>query len=579
MRYITFLLIFLGCLICLNGTVYGQEANESQKVILSTFDVSSAGKYAYLRDGISSMLASRLAGLSGVELLDQKVSDEEFSRLKKGGRGDGKNPPKMAADYLVTGSLFAIKKGLNIQIVVYPVSSQKEIEHFSAVAEDDASIIATLDGLSQDIGARVLGLIKIAAGSTEGEKGGGGGTKGFATIHPEVAYKRGLYSGSVVEIGDSAIQVSAKGVRRTTELSLEMIAMAVGDIDGDGTTEIILLTERELRLFQFIGRKAREIAKIKLPGSIRVHAINLADLDNDGRKEIYLSATKDLNVSSLIMEWDKASGFSIRKQYIPWYIRPVADPARGMILAGQQRGMARTDFVKKGVFELALNSQGKFEKAGEIALPPAVNLFDFTYADIDGDKVYETIVVDQNEKLKIYDQTNGLLWVSSEKYGGSKRYIGPTQGEALDRNENTSLSANEGSDRDIIFVPGRIAVVDLNDNGRQDIVAVNNVEVRFSSYFSRVRLYDGGSVVGLTWNGSEMVETWRTGRQSGFLADFDFNLKKDSGAESDSEKGIATLYLGQIPNSGSLESLLPGMTRSKLSVYELGFSLKKPEVE
>jgi len=578
MRYSIFLLISISCLICLNGMAYGLEVAAPQKVILSTFDVSDAGEYAYLRDGISSMLASRLSGMDGVELFDQRISAEELAELKKG-RGDGRGVSSaIEADYLVAGSLFALKKGLNIQIVVYPISPKTGIEHFSAVAEDDGSVISTLDQLSEDIGVRVFGLKRRITGSKIGQ-GGGAGTKGFVTANPEAAYKRGLYSGSVVGIGDSVIQVSTKGVRRTTELSLEMVGMVVGDVDGDGTTEIILLTERELRLFQFNGRKAQEIAKTKLPDSIRVHAINLADLDNNGRKEIYLSATKDLNVSSLIMAWDKTSGFSIIKQYIPWYIRPVDHPTRGMILAGQQRGRARTDFVGRGVFQLALNNQGDYEKSGEIALPKGVNLFDFTYADIDGDKLYETIVVDQNEKSKIYDQSDGLLWVSSEKYGGSKRYIGPTQGEALDRNQNTSLSANEGADRDIIFVPGRIAVVDLESNGRQDIVAVNNVEVKFSGFFNRIRLYDGGSVVGLTWNGSQMVETWRTGRQSGFLADFDFSLKKDMTATADGEKGIATLYLGQIPNSGSLESLIPGMTRSKLSVYELGFSVKKPDVE
>ncbi|MBW1634905.1 MAG: VCBS repeat-containing protein [Deltaproteobacteria bacterium] len=578
MRYITFSLIFLSCLMCFNSTVYGLESGTPQKVILSTFDVSSGGRYAYLRDGISSMLASRLSAMDGVELLDQKISDEKLAGLKKGEGGDKGVSLEPGVDYLVAGSLFALKKGLNIQVVVYPLSPGGKIEHFSAVAEDDGSVISTLDTLSQDIGASVFGL---QTGGADAETGGkrGAGTKGFVTVNPEAAYKRGLYSGSVVDIGDSAIQISTKGVRRTTDLSLEMIGMVVGDVDGDGTTEIILLTERELRVFQFTGRKAREIAKIKLPGLIKVHAINMADLDNDGRKEIYLSATKDLNVSSVIMEWDKTSGFSVRKQYIRWYIRPVFHPVRGMILAGQERGMGRTDFIKRGVFQLELNPKGDFVKAGEIALPKGVNLFDFTYADIDGDKVYETIVVDQNEKLKIYDQADGLLWVSSEKYGGSKRYIGPSQGEALDRNQNSSLSANEGSDREIIFVPGRIAVVDLDKNGRQDIVAVNNVEVSFSSYFNRIRLYDGGSVVGLTWNGSQMVETWRTGRQSGFLADFDFTLKKDTAAGSNGETGIATLYLGQIPNSGSLESLLPGMTRSKLSVYELGFSLKNPEVE
>jgi len=579
MRYGFIILAFISSLVCLtSAVVYGAEGVSSQKIIMSTFEVNSAGKYTYLRDGVQSMLVSRLSTIEGAELLDERVSARELARLKKGA-GEGKDiPVEIEADYLVTGALFALTKGLNIQVVFYPLSADVEIERFSVVAEDDAAIISTLDGLSQDIAVRVFGHERAVPGiKSEQEKRVG--TKGFVTVHPEIAYKKGLYSGSVIDIGDSAIQVSAQGVRRTTEIPLKMLAMVVGDADGDGSTELILLTESGLRVYAFIGRKASEIAKIKFTGSIRVHAINMADLDNDGKKEIYLSATKDLNVSSLIMEWDKTAGFTTTRQYIPWYIRPVDHPDRGLILAGQRRGSGRTDFVKKGVFQLAVNDKGAFAAAGEIALPGSVNLFDFTYADIDGDKIFEKIVIDQNEKLKIYDQENGLIWVSSQQYGGSKTYIGPTMGVGVDRNKNTSLSANEDSDRDLFFVPGRITVVDLDKNGRQDIVAVSNVDVSASNWFNRLRLYDGGVIVGLTWNGSAMVETWRTGRHSGFVADFDFSLTQDMTTGPKGEKGLATLYIGQIPNSGTMESILPGMDKTKLSMYELGFSLKKPNVE
>lgn len=581
MRYGILLVTFFSCLVCLISTVYGAEGNSSQKIIMSTFDVNSAGTYAYLRDGVQSMLVSRLSTIEGAELLDQRVSAGVLARLKKGAEEGKDIPVEIEADYLVTGALFALTRGLNIQVVFYPLSKGVEIERFSVVAEDDAAIISTLDGLSQDIAVRVFGHERAVPGVRSRQEQQAD-AKGFVTIHPEVAYKKGLYSGAVIDIGDSAIQVSSQGVRRTTELSLKMLSMVVGDADGDGSTELILLTERELRLFQFIGRKASEVAKTTLPASIKVHAINMADLDNDGKKEIYLSATKDLNVSSLIMEWDKTAGFTTTRQFIPWYIRPIDHPTRGLILAGQKRGIKRIDFLEGGVYQLAVNNKGTFAAAGEISLPSSVNLFDFTYADIDGDSIVEKIVIDQNEKLKIYDQENGLIWVSSQQYGGSKLYIGPSQGIAVDEmggGQSTVLSLDEDTDRELFFVPGRIVVTDLDKNGRQDIVVVNNIEVPASNWFNRVRLYDGGAIVGLTWNGSALVETWRTGRHSGFVADFDFSLTQDMTTGSKGEKGLATLYIGQIPNSGTMESILPGMDKTKLSMYELGFSLKKPKVE
>jgi hypothetical protein len=305
-----------------------------------------------------------------------------------------------------------------------------------------------------------------------------------------------------------------------------------------------------------------------------VHAINVADLDNNGKMEIYLSATKGISVASLIMEWDRTSGFVTVKKNIPWYLRPINHPERGWILAGQKRGVERIELVKKGVFQLSPMADNSFAAGGEIPLPRSVNLFDFSYADIDGDKSFETIAIDQNEKLRVYDQENGLLWVSSEDYGGSKTYIGPSQGDATDfQGSPDSFSVDERADQQIFFVPAKVVVIDLDKNGRQDIVVVNNV-VASLSFFNKMRLYDGGSVVGLTWNGTALVETWRTGRQSGYIADFDFSLKNDMTAASDGEEGLVSLYIGQIPNSGTLEAMIPGSTRSKLTVFELGFSQK-----
>jgi hypothetical protein len=83
-------------------------------------------------------------------------------------------------------------------------------------------------------------------------------------------------------------------------------------------------------------------------------------------------------------------------------------------------------------------------------------------------------------------------------------------------------------------------------------------------------MYDGGSVVGLTWTGASLNETWRTGKHAGFISDFIFKLK----GNEKTGQGSATLYITQIPTAGTFEALIPGGTRSKLSVYELGFSIK-----
>jgi len=60
----------------------------------------------------------------------------------------------------------------------------------------------------------------------------------------------------------------------------------------------------------------------------------------------------------------------------------------------------------------------------KLSLPKSVNLFDFALADLNGDGMVETIAVDREEKLTVYDQAGALLWISNENFGGSKNYLG-----------------------------------------------------------------------------------------------------------------------------------------------------------
>ncbi len=578
MRYITVPVIILVTCLCLAGPLYGKNESVAKKIIFSGFDVESAGKYKYLQDGIQSMLLSRLAAKDGFEIFDKQVSSAEIKKLKNSTGSIKSINTDLQADYLVTGSLFSLSKGLNIQVIFYPLSSgsTKGIERFSVVSVNDSVLFAEINRLVEKIAVRILGnepSLENSEGTGEGKiakKGAGA----FITAHPEIAYKRGLYSGTVIGVGDRAIKVATKGIRWTKEFSSEIIAMAVADGTGTDPENVFVLSERKLKVFRLLGRKIVEKGSTDIPQFLRVHAMNIADLDNDGVQEIYLSATRGLNVSSRIMRWTEKTGFVTVNKNIPWYLRPLKHPEKGWILAGQQRGMERAELVKKGVFQLLPAGNKKFEKGEELFLPEHVNLFDFTYADIDGDGVFETAVIDQNEKLRVYDQTDGLLWVSKENYGGSKTYIGPSIGGANDHNSRTNFSEHEDSGRQLIFVPGKIVAVDLVKRGRQDLVVVNNIVSSFP-FFKNWRMYDGGSIVGLTWNGEAFNETWRTGKHAGFISDFDFKLKNSR----QKGQGVATLYVGQIPRAGTLESLIPGGVRSKLSVYELGFSIKKQMID
>ncbi len=576
---VTLLCITLGYV----GSVSGEEnkkqvqANKEYQIVFSVFDKNSAGSYSYLRDSIQTMLASRLAAKDRVNVLEKTFSKEELNSLKKKGTQKGLFVGPEKADYLVTGELFSLTGGLEIQVDLYPLVPNEEILHFSVRSQKPDTLIADVEQLSRDIAQKAFGdqpkMLK------EGKKSQDvGGNTGFVTANPEAAYKRNIYTGTIMGVAGSGVTTKGRGAKLNKTLPVDMTAMAVGDVNGDGNQDILVLSRSDLKLFSTKDNTITQVAETALPSTIVTHAVNLADLDGDGKAEIYLSGTDGLYVSSMIMKYDTTAGFQIVSRNIPWYLRPILVPGKGWQLAGQKRGVEKIELVSPGVYLVSLDAGKKIVQGNRLPLPPSVNLFDFVYADLDGDGFYEIVAVDQKEKLRVYTPGNELTWVSEKNFGGSKIYLGPSRGGATTKNDRRNFTPEEDEERELIFVPGRIIVTDINKDGKEEIVISEDKKAGLS-YFNRLRLYDSGAVVSMTWNGSALIESWRTGNFKGYVAGYGFALLDEpqgrKRTENDTNTALGRLFVGSLPKSGSLADLLPGGAATELTVYDLEFSHKK----
>jgi hypothetical protein len=558
-----------------SAVVYGKEGDEKFRIVFSVLDVSSAGNYAYLRGGVQSMLASRLATNERVVVVDRTLSDKDLVSLKNRQSAVSAGSETTIADYLVSGSLYALKDGLNIQIVLYPFSADKEVLRFEAVVKNPENMIGDVERLSGEISQSAFGekTADPGKGKTSGEAGG---AAGFVTVHPEVAYKKSLHTGTIVGAPGSLVQVSAKEGKKSLTLSQEIRTLATGDVDGDGVDEIVVLLGSNLELYKLDGKKIQKVASASLSPSLDCHAMNLADLDNSGRMKVFISSTNGLDVASLIVDWDKVKGFRIITENIPWYIRPLFVPGKGWRLAGQKRGSEKTELVKAGVYLLNIDSRNIPSEGERLPLPTGLNLFDFVYADLDGDGTPETVAIDKKERMKVFNQANELLWVSKKTFGGSLIYLGPNRSGAVNDKDRKNLTVNEDADRELIFVPGRLVVADVDSDGRQEII-VNENTLSALSIFDKLRIYNDGVIVGLAWDGAALNEAWRTGSFKGYIAGFGFSVLRQSenvgqNVKSGSKKTAVGLYVGHLPQSGSFVGLLPGSGDTQLTAYDLEFS-------
>ncbi len=580
---VTLLCLTLGCVGVVLGEDKQQQSQEEKQynVVFSIFVNDSAGKYAYLRDSIQAMLAGRLAAGDGVKVLEKTFSQKELNALKKEGTPGSLSIGGEKADYLLTGELFALTSGLEVLVDLYPLVPEKEVMHFSLLAKTSDTLIADVEQLAGDIAETAFGAQPFVAGQ-QTRRGVADGSSAFVTAHPEAAYKKNVHTGTIIGVAGSGVTTRGRGARMTTTVPVDMRAMAVGDVTGDGEKEILLLAGSSLRLFGTQENALVQLSETALPKNLVSHALNLADLDGDGRDEIYISATDGLYVASMIMHYQPGTGFQVSTENIRWYLRPLLVPGKGWQLAGQQRGIARIDLVRPGISLVTLDADNKVVEGDRLPLPPAVNLFDFVYADLDGDGFYEVIAVDPKEKLRVYSPGNELMWVSKDNFAASKIYLGPPRGGIGDENQRRNFTSDEDADREVIFVPGRLIVTDIDNDGRQEIVVSEGEKIGLS-YFNRLRLYAGGAVVSLAWNGAALDESWRTGNFKGYVAGYGFTLLdaaqlQDTTENIPAEKTLGRLFVGHLPKSGSLIELLPGSDETELTVYDIEFSHEKNDI-
>jgi hypothetical protein len=560
----------------ITGTVSVQAEGNSDvsRVMVLPFDGTSSGNFSYLTDSIRAMVSSRLAAESSIEVVDYSLNAKEINQLTTGKdalAGGETIFSKYNTDYIVTGGLYALQTGLKIQISLFGKEVKEEQGTFSALAVNEGQILSTVEGLTQDVAIKGIGgqAKQLLAAAKAGEESTG--LSGFSTEHPDKLFKKGVYGGSIVGEGGDAVQ--AIGVRRSSPIPTMLVSMATGDLDGDGKSEIAVVSRKSIEIYQFDETRFRKLVERDFSARHKIHAVNIADINGDGRPEIIVSANEGTRASSSILNWSEGKGLVAVMEGIDWYLRPLMKSGGEVILAGQKGSSEPSDgYVAGRVKKMILNASFTGLAAGEsLSLPENMSLFDFIWADLDGNGLTELIAVDGRERLLVYDSGNNLIWVSDEDYGGSRNFFGPTRSNASTHGGLGGGDMETQFDRVTAYIPGRLVAVDLDGDGSEEIVVGKNKR-RWSKWLAESREYDGGTVACLGWRDSAMKELWETNTLPGYVADY--NVLMNGGRQVNGSEAVnLQLYVSQVPDSMMFGFLLD--KESKMLRYELGVGRSK----
>jgi hypothetical protein len=282
--------------------------------------------------------------------------------------------------------------------------------------------------------------------------------------------------------------------------------IAVGDLKGDGTHEIILSSGRDLRVFT-LGSGLQDLYELKLAATDDFLWIDTADVDGDGKDEIIVTSLRGRIVdttSDSLVQAVKDEGKVVS------YIYALKGSELSLLWKGNlflrflpQTGLIAQKFDNAEgfggpVFRMGYAS-GEVKAGEEIKLPKGVNIYDFVYVDGSG-AARSVLAYDDSGYLNLYNEMGLRIWRSKDNYGGMLTTF---------KKAAPSVMVDRGvwSIKDRLFVRNR------------DSFAVKRIPV---ADMAKGLGYKSSQIKTLLWTGFSMEESTLVEGISGAIQDYAF---------------------------------------------------------
>ena len=299
----------------------------------------------------------------------------------------------------------------------------------------------------------------------------------------------------------------------------EVVDFDVGDLDGDGKNEYVLIDHYRVMVYNLKKGKLKQIQQMRTQRGInRLLGVDVGDINGNGRDEIFVTSWKGDKLESFALE--RLAGKK-RLKYV-WkdvnlYFRIIRPFGQKPTLLSQSAGF-ETPFIgpiKKVVFKNRRYIQGPKLNTPDIYGTHFI-LYGLTQANLGGNKVKETVVLDNNYHLRVYSPNGKMIVKSETYYGHDPRLIEVGVVDEGFGNLTNGGGASVGRE-DAVRYKGRLQFV--KNGGRRFLVLPKNYPVGGGLIQNLVVVNNSGLVfLGITREGFEKV--FESNKQKGFLAAF-----------------------------------------------------------
>jgi TolB-like protein len=508
--------------------LWGSAQKQPLRVAVLPFTVHSTEDLSYLRDGIWDIISSRIIVEGEIETVEKPLVQRFFSDLRGAEISDQEARwlgARVGADYTVYGSITKAGEYISLDAKIVNVAGTRPTTSAFAQHKGIDEVMTKVDTFAQDIGNRILG-------------------RGASYEH------RGPLQGR------QYLMFQSLGFSKSLSFPKRVLkGVDIGDIDGDGKNEIVVMDDSKLWVYRDEGKDMNLVAEFETASNNNFLTLDVIDITGDKRAEICVTNAVDDTLKSFILTYENDT-FRYLAKGLNWYMRVVKIPDKGETLVAQLMGIdtdyaGRLRLVKWTGKKVKMGEKLKTGKKGQ--LPSEVEwIYDFTTGRFTNPDAQEFLVMEEDNgkgKVRLLDATGSVLWKSPDELGGSDNFIDRPRLLADKRG-----SAQKNPRR--IYIPPRLIAKDLDGDGLDDLVVVLN-EFSGGEHLAMVRSYKRGYVSSLSWDGVGLTTAWRSQDIPEYVADFQI---KD--VDNDGRDELVTV-------SVTMTFMRPKDTKSLLMVFEI----------
>lgn len=210
----------------------------------------------------------------------------------------------------------------------------------------------------------------------------------------------------------------------------KVMSVAVGDVDGDGSQELLLLGTKDLRVYKIKGKEFQEKYRYKLRHrgayAHRYMRLDVADINGNGVPEIFIThMVEDLisgcitpHLESMVLEFNGKKLKPLKKK-MPYYLMVVKESVggKGPVLLAQRAGEKKP--YEGPVLQLAWRdgSYVPLKKPVYPFISKLDHVYGFLWDDFNMDGKREVALIDDDGYLTVYNSRGEPLWESPEGLG------------------------------------------------------------------------------------------------------------------------------------------------------------------